>query len=96
VVGDVKQAIYRWRSGDWRLLAGGLQDSFPVFGLKNQILSSNWRSHGLVIRFNNSVFSVAPVVLQQQYNEALTNQGWMKIRCHFRSKKFMPEESTNF
>jgi ATP-dependent exoDNAse (exonuclease V) beta subunit len=75
VVGDVKQAIYRWRSGDWRLLAGGLQDSFPVFGLKNQILSSNWRSHGLVIRFNNSVFSVAPVVLQQQYNEALTKSG---------------------
>ena len=37
VVGDVKQAIYRWRSGDWRLLAGKLGESFPVFGLQNEV-----------------------------------------------------------
>jgi ATP-dependent helicase/nuclease subunit A len=66
VVGDVKQAIYRWRSGDWRLLAGKLGDSFPVFGLQNEVLSSNWRSHGKVIRFNNTIFRLVPELLQQQ------------------------------
>ena len=65
VVGDVKQAIYRWRSGDWRLLAGKLGESFPVFGLQNEVLSSNWRSHGNVIRFNNTIFRLVPELLQQ-------------------------------
>jgi len=65
VVGDVKQAIYRWRSSDWRLLAGKLGESFPVFGLQNEVLSSNWRSHGNVIRFNNTIFRLVPELLQQ-------------------------------
>ncbi|HEY3369626.1 MAG TPA: UvrD-helicase domain-containing protein [Prolixibacteraceae bacterium] len=64
VVGDVKQAIYRWRSGDWRLLAGKLGESFPGFGLQNEVLNSNWRSHGKVIRFNNTLFRLIPELLQ--------------------------------
>ena len=64
VVGDVKQAIYRWRSGDWRLLAGKLGESFPGFGLQNEVLNSNWRSYGKVIRFNNTLFRVIPELLQ--------------------------------
>jgi len=72
VVGDVKQAIYRWRSGDWRLLAGKLGESFPVFGLQNEVLSSNWRSHGKVIRFNNTIFRLVPELLQQHIEGELT------------------------
>ena len=75
VVGDVKQAIYRWRSGDWRLLAGKLGESFPAFGLDNQVLDSNWRSHGKVIRFNNTVFRLAPQLLQQNMDEELLAAG---------------------
>ena len=31
IVGDVKQSIYRWRAGDWRLLNGisSLNSAFP-------------------------------------------------------------------
>ena len=75
VVGDVKQAIYRWRSGDWRLLAGRLGDSFPAFGLQNEVLNSNWRSHGKVIRFNNTVFRLAPALLQQSMDAELSDAG---------------------
>jgi len=71
VVGDVKQAIYRWRSGDWRLLAGQLDDSFPAFGIQNEILNSNWRSHGKIIRFNNTVFKLIPQILQQFFESEL-------------------------
>ncbi len=71
VVGDVKQAIYRWRSGDWRLLAGKLGESFPAFGLNNKVLSSNWRSHGKIIRFNNTIFRLVPELLQQNFNREL-------------------------
>ncbi len=75
VVGDVKQAIYRWRSGDWRLLAGKLGESFPVFGIQNEVLNSNWRSNGNIIRFNNTVFSIAPEVIQQSINNELQEAG---------------------
>jgi len=72
VVGDVKQAIYRWRSGDWRLLAGKLGESFPGFGLQNEVLNSNWRSHGKVIRFNNTLFRLIPQLLQSHIESELS------------------------
>jgi len=75
VVGDVKQAIYRWRSGDWRLLAGKLGESFPAFGIHNEVLNSNWRSQGKIIRFNNTVFRLAPELLQQTINAELLAAG---------------------
>lgn len=75
VVGDVKQAIYRWRSGDWRLLAGKLGESFPAFGLQNEVLNSNWRSLGIVIRFNNILFNRIPRLLQQKYEAELSEAG---------------------
>ena len=75
VVGDVKQAIYRWRSGDWRLLAGKLGGSFPVFGLQNEVLNSNWRSHGNIIRFNNTVFRLVPQLLQLHIEGELSEAG---------------------
>ena len=75
VVGDVKQAIYRWRSGDWRLLAGKLGESFPAFGLQDEVLNSNWRSEGKIIRFNNTLFRLAPELLQQTINDELSVAG---------------------
>ncbi|MDP2888827.1 MAG: UvrD-helicase domain-containing protein, partial [Bacteroidota bacterium] len=72
VVGDVKQAIYRWRSGDWRLLAGKLGESFPAFGLQNEVLNSNWRSYGKVIRFNNTLFRLIPELLQSHIEAELS------------------------
>jgi ATP-dependent exoDNAse (exonuclease V) beta subunit len=73
VVGDVKQAIYRWRSGDWRLLAGKLGESFPSFGIRNEVLISNWRSFGKVIRFNNTVFRLIPELLQENIAQELAS-----------------------
>lgn len=35
IVGDVKQSIYRWRNGDWRLLANGVEDQFRNLGVIN-------------------------------------------------------------
>lgn len=75
VVGDVKQAIYRWRSGDWRLLAGKLGESFPAFGLHNEVMKSNWRSHGNIIRFNNTLFRLMPKLLQQNFEAELETAG---------------------
>ncbi len=57
VVGDVKQAIYRWRGGDWRILAQGLAEDLSVFGVDEEPLNSNYRSLPAVVNFNNRFFS---------------------------------------
>ena len=71
LVGDVKQAIYRWRSGDWNLLASKVACAFPANGAAEETLNKNWRSSGKVIRFNNRIFQLVPEVLQQHFNGEL-------------------------
>ncbi len=55
IVGDVKQAIYRWRNSDWNLLSKQVYKDF-----ENQTqhfpLTTNWRSEANVIDFNNKIF----------------------------------------
>ena len=58
IVGDVKQSIYRWRSGDWRLL-NNIDNLFRPGTTHTLPLSVNRRSAVNVIRFNNEFFSAA-------------------------------------
>ncbi len=55
LVGDVKQAIYRWRNSDWNILASQVQKDFPQFPPKEITLGKNWRSRRKIIDFNNKV-----------------------------------------
>ena len=55
IVGDVKQSIYRWRSGDWRLL-NSIESQFNSALIDIQSLSTNYRSSRNIIEFNNSFF----------------------------------------
>ncbi|MGQ7870303.1 UvrD-helicase domain-containing protein [Sunxiuqinia sp. sy24] len=71
VVGDVKQAIYRWRNGDWNLLAREVNTQFSGNGVEEETLQKNWRSTGNIIRFNNSIFHVMPYLFQQNINQEL-------------------------
>lgn len=71
VVGDVKQAIYRWRSGDWNLLDREVALQFPANGAREETLQQNWRSTGQVIRFNNTLFQLLPELFQQHINDEL-------------------------
>lgn len=57
IVGDVKQSIYRWRSGDWRLL-NDIENEFD--GCVNVIpMSDNYRSSKNIILFNNAFYNRA-------------------------------------
>ena len=58
IVGDVKQSIYRWRSGDWRLL-NDIRSQFPEGTIKEKALDTNHRSSRRVITFNNAFFREA-------------------------------------
>ncbi len=69
VVGDVKQSIYRWRNGDWRILHSNLKKDLLAENVSDESLSFNRRSSGNIIRFNNFLYSKLPAILQQNLNE---------------------------
>lgn len=59
IVGDVKQSIYRWRNGDWSILASGVEKDFIHWGIDERFLNINRRSLPSIIDFNNSFFEMA-------------------------------------
>ena len=71
IVGDVKQSIYRWRSGDWRLL-NAIDQEFPHAAQQLEIhpLDTNYRSERRIIEFNNAFFTEAA---RQEYETQRKN-----------------------
>ena len=70
IVGDVKQSIYRWRSGDWRLL-NAIDREFPHADKVMDILplKTNYRSERNIISFNNAFFTEAALQEYEQQRE---------------------------
>ncbi|MDD6908590.1 MAG: UvrD-helicase domain-containing protein [Bacteroidaceae bacterium] len=69
IVGDIKQSIYRWRNGDWKILAGLGKD--PVLRVKECTLDTNWRSEKRIIGFNNAFFPTACQLLSDRQESEL-------------------------
>ena len=68
IVGDVKQSIYRWRAGDWRLL-NDIEQQFRQQQIETISLKKNYRSERNVITFNNHFFSHAAELEYQEQQE---------------------------
>lgn len=61
VVGDIKQSIYRWRNGDWKILKDIQSElSYPVHP---ETLDTNYRSQYNIISFNNDFFPIVAKTL---------------------------------
>ncbi len=81
IVGDVKQSIYRWRNGDFRILLQGIesdiQRTFHTAQTSEFIdkasLTYNYRSEAQIVQFSNYLVSTIPSLLQNQLNECLQN-----------------------
>ena len=71
IVGDIKQSIYRFRNSDWTLLDEQIQKDFSSYEMTEQTLNVNWRSHRLIVEFNNAFFAVVPTLLQDTFNQGL-------------------------
>ncbi|WP_276345843.1 UvrD-helicase domain-containing protein [Daejeonella sp. JGW-45] len=69
VVGDVKQSIYRWRNGDWRILHNNVRSDLLSANVDEENLEYNRRSSAIIIQFNNFLYSQLPKILQQQINQ---------------------------
>lgn len=69
IVGDVKQSIYRWRGGDWRLLKDTAYNNLGKDDTHVDSLKFNYRSLESVVKFNNRL--IAEVV--ERENEFLNS-----------------------
>ncbi len=63
IVGDVKQSIYRFRGGDWRMLGTIESAMSPTPTVRT--LDTNYRSQRHVVDFNNAFFEQAVVQMDQ-------------------------------
>lgn len=66
VVGDAKQSIYRWRGGNMQLLINGVQKDLVHFSelIKEEVLSTNYRSKKNIVEFNNTFFKNAASLIK--------------------------------
>lgn len=71
LVGDVKQSIYRWRGGDWRILENGVAEAITPAYIGTEALTTNWRSAPKVIEFNNAVISYCRDIVNNNLNDAI-------------------------
>lgn len=85
IFGDIKQSIYRWNGGDWRLL-NDLTNDKEYNSVIN--LTKNYRTYGNIVDFNNNLFSYI-------YDERYQNQ---EVRDDYKDKgsaviKFIDKKS---
>ena len=58
IVGDVKQSIYRWRGGDWRILQQGVSDALGAEDTHTEFMKDNYRSAENIVYFNNELYAL--------------------------------------
>ena len=78
VVGDVKQAIYRWRNSDWDILNSKMEKELAIYNPQAIPMESNFRSHQNVIDFNNALFPKAAEMVSMHYTSQ-TNDTYAAI-----------------
>ncbi len=69
LVGDIKQSIYRWRGGDWQILATQIDEQLGESETIN--LNSNYRSCKNIVNFNNNLIENCILSDNTELNSAL-------------------------
>jgi len=69
LVGDVKQSIYRWRGGDWRILGSDAARAMGSARMKS--MTENYRSLPGIVRFNNDAIRAVVASADAKLGELL-------------------------
>lgn len=80
VVGDVKQAIYRWRGGDLSLLQQQLEAQLGRNRVETRELASNYRSAPEIVRFNNLLFESVSKITAVKVSSSLPGDVYYDVR----------------
>lgn len=79
IVGDVKQAIYRWRGGDLTLLQEKLERQIGNDRVAHVNLSDNYRSAANIISFNNQFFKTASQFVSHETGTQLAANAYADV-----------------
>lgn len=79
VVGDVKQAVYRWRGGDLELLQQKVEKQIGSERVDLHNLSKNFRSSARLVSFNNAVFKRASAWVAAATGEAVAQEAYNDV-----------------
>ena len=94
VVGDVKQSIYRFRNGDWKLLHEQAGKDITYHEVVH--LQENYRSLENIIRFNNTLYQITPGIVANIYtNDTGLESEWeQKFKeCYTDQEQQVPEKN---
>ena len=92
IVGDVKQSIYRWRDGDWRLLNNITSEFANDKSMVTvQPLDTNYRSSRRVIEFNNEFFTLATKAESDRLLEMVGGEAHDLSTAYSDVVQFVPE-----
>jgi ATP-dependent helicase/nuclease subunit A len=80
VVGDVKQAVYRWRGGDLKLLQQEVVTHVGEGRTSVKPLKSNFRSAENIVLFNNALFKTAADSVSAQTGHAISIEAYDDIK----------------
>lgn len=79
VVGDVKQAIYRWRGGDLNLLQTEIISRIGEDRVNVSELDKNFRSSKAIVTFNNALFRTAAELVAMETGEAISRDAYTDV-----------------
>ena len=71
IVGDIKQSIYRWRGGDWKILQHGVSQSLGQADTELEVLANNYRSLPCIVDFNNKAIEHTVDIDNENLNATL-------------------------
>ncbi|MFI2741556.1 UvrD-helicase domain-containing protein [Zhouia sp. PK063] len=84
IVGDAKQAIYRWRGGKAEQFINlyNKQNPFPTEEISVKNLPKNFRSFDTVIQFNNNFFKhISPFLSSAAYADLFANKSYQETNA---------------
>lgn len=79
VVGDVKQAIYRWRGGDLGLLQKEIEHHTGTGRTEIKNLDTNFRSAKSLVSFNNALFKTAAEVVAKEVSASVVTEAFHDV-----------------
>ena len=79
VVGDVKQAVYRWRGGDLKLLQQEVERNIGAARVETKELKQNFRSASEIVSFNNALFQASSAIVALETGKTITTEAYLDV-----------------